>query len=80
MVLIQEDSSFTKHWPMAKIVSIFPSRNGKVWVVQVKTVNSLLNRPTSRLVLLLPQEEDIQDIGEGMAPFGGWGGGGGGEC
>ena len=52
VVLIQEHSPLH---PMAKIVSIFPGRDGKVWVVQLKTANSLLNRPTSWLVLLLPQ-------------------------
>lgn len=65
IVLIKEDNPFTTHWPLAKVISTFPGQDGKVCVVQVKTATSTYKRPTSKIVLILPQQ-----LGKDQSSFG----------
>ena len=36
-------------WPLAKVIKIFPGKDGKVRVVELKTKNGILLRPVQRL-------------------------------
>ena len=53
IVLILGETTFTNHWPMAKVVEVHPDRDGLVRVVTLKTSTSILKRPVAKLSLLL---------------------------
>ena len=61
IVLILDDTSPRSQWPKGKIVEVFPSQDGQVRKVKVKTQDSYLDRPIQKLVLLMrpgnPDEE-----------------------
>ncbi len=56
LVIIREESAFTTHWPLGRIISVFPGKDGKVRVVQVRTATSTFKRPTVKIALILPAE------------------------
>ena len=58
IVLVKEDSPFNNQWPMARIVDVFPGKDGRVRVVTVKTKAGIYKRPITKLVLLHSQADD----------------------
>ena len=72
VVIICEDNPFINHWPLAKIVAVFPGKDGKVRVVQVKTSTGILKRPTAKLALILSHDPDTTESGMDHSSFGGW--------
>ncbi len=57
IVLIKEDGLVSKsHWPMGKIVRIYPGKDGHVQVVPIKTKTGTYKRPTAKIVRLISQE------------------------
>ena len=61
VVLVKEDSLISTHWPLARITATFPGLDGHVRVVTIKTASSSYKRPTTKIVLLLPQDQDGKD-------------------
>ena len=75
IVLLQEDSAFRAEWRLARVTEVYPDRRGNVRNVQVQvkpqqdsTVNYKpskgyeLNRHVSRLIVLVPvEEQDVQE-------------------
>ena len=61
IVLIREENLSRNHWPMAKIIKTEPDKHGIVRSVEIKVGLSksgeTLRRPISKLVLLVPTEE-----------------------
>ena len=61
IVLILEENLSRNHWPMAKIIKTEPDKHGIVRSVEIKVGLSksgeTLRRPISKLVLLVPTEE-----------------------
>ena len=57
VVLIKEDSLVSTHWPMGRIVTTFPGKDGHIRVATVQTQSGIYKRPVAKLVLLLPQDE-----------------------
>ena len=53
IVLMLEDTAPRNQWPCGKIVETFPSEDGRVRKVKVKTRDTHLERPIQKLVLLL---------------------------
>ncbi len=62
-MLIKDEDVRRNQWPMARVVEVFPSSDGMVRSVKVKTASkgdkkaSLLERPIAKLVLLLESED-----------------------
>lgn len=55
IVLIKEDTTFTTHWPAARVMEVHQGQDGLVRVATVKTQTSILKRPVAKLVLLLSE-------------------------
>ena len=55
IVLIKENTTFTAHWPAARVVEVHPGQDGLVRVATVRTQTSTLKRPVAKLVLLLSE-------------------------
>ena len=53
VVIMKDDNVFTNHWPMGRITSVFPGRDGLVRAADVKTSTIVLRRPVAKLVLIL---------------------------
>ena len=51
-VMVIDESSPRNVWPIGVIVEVYPDKQGLVRCVRVKTKNSTLNRPISKLCLL----------------------------
>ena len=51
IVLIGDDKQKRLDWALAKIESMAPSRNGKTYVVILKTRNGIFKRPFSEFTL-----------------------------
>ena len=56
LVLVTSEQTIPSHWPLARVTKTFPGTDGLVRATEVKTATSVLQRPVSKLVLLLPQE------------------------
>ena len=54
IVLLQEDNLIPTRWPLAKITSVYPGKDGIVRVVTVRTARGTYKRPASKVALLLP--------------------------
>ena len=52
-VVITEDSAFTNHWPLGKIIQVFPGKDGLVRAVDVQTATTILRRPTAKQALIV---------------------------
>ncbi|KAG5879334.1 hypothetical protein JTB14_005757 [Gonioctena quinquepunctata] len=48
-ILSKTENAPPLHWPMRRVVYVFPGADGKVRVVTIKTQNRVLNRPVSKL-------------------------------
>ena len=59
IVSLKEDRTFACHWPLAKILQVFPGKDGVVRVAQVKTLTGIVKRPVVKLALL--HRDDNQD-------------------
>ena len=53
-VILQEDNLVRIKWPLGRIVTTYPGRDGLVRVVEVKTSHGIYKRPTTKIALLLP--------------------------
>ena len=42
VVILRDDSLFTNHWPLARVMETFPGKDGLVKVATMKTATSLL--------------------------------------
>jgi hypothetical protein len=51
------NSSPRNTWAMARVVSVHPDKPGLVRIVTVKTKSNILERPVSKLVLLLEADK-----------------------
>lgn len=52
MVLLKEDNSPSLHWPLGRIMEIFPGDDGVVRMVTVKTHSGVYKRSVTRVVPL----------------------------
>jgi len=57
LVLVMNENSPRHAWPLARVTKVYKSDDQLVRSVQVKTRNSLLDRPVNKLCLL----EEAQD-------------------
>ena len=52
IVLVKEDAVFTTHWPLGRVISTFPGKDGRVCVAMVCTPTGTYKRPIAKLVLV----------------------------
>ena len=69
LALLKEESVNRRHWPLVRVVRTYPGKDGRVRVVDVRMPDphlktdkepcrrSILNRPISKLVLLVPAKD-----------------------
>ena len=54
VVVVHEDGMVPTLWPLARVVRVYPGKDGLVRVVDVKTSKGVYKRPVTKLVVLLP--------------------------
>ena len=54
VVVVREDGMVPTLWPLARVVCVYPGKDGLVRVVDVKTSKGVYKRPVTKLVVLLP--------------------------
>ena len=73
VVLIKDDDTFQRCWPMGRIVKEYPGSDGLVRVVDVMSKGKTYRRPIAKLIKLLgekvldtsfPKREDVQANGQ----------------
>ncbi len=64
IILLKDQTNFSHKWPLARIVQTH-GRDGKVRVVTIRTSSGTYKRPTTKIVLLVPQDEDSKDCSLG---------------
>ena len=64
IVLIIDPIIKREKWQMAKVIETDPGPDGKVRSVKVKTASSTLDRPITKLCLLLSKNEYEQSVSE----------------
>ena len=52
IVIVMSPDSPRAHWPLAKVMQVFPGKDGKVRVAQIRMGQKLLKRPVNKLCLL----------------------------
>ena len=57
LVILDDDSSKRRHWPLARVTKATPSKDGVVRVVEVRTKEGTYTRPVTKLLRL---EDDIE--------------------
>ena len=57
LVLLVDDTLPRSRWSLGHILEVFPDKNGLVRTVLVKSQNTLLKRPITKLCLILRKEE-----------------------
>ena len=63
VILRPEKSIFSCHWPLGRIVEVFPGKDNLVRVVLVKTASGTYKRAVTRLSLLFRPSESTQTPG-----------------
>jgi len=61
MVLIKDDVMFGCNWTLGVVKNVYPRKDDKVRVVDIKSNKGLYRRPTSKLVILLNKEENATE-------------------
>jgi hypothetical protein len=64
LVVIKNEDVAPLAWPLGRIASINPGKDGATRVAQVKTAKGIIPRPLNKLVLL-PIERDVQTLPPG---------------
>lgn len=49
VVLLKEDNTKPLNWPLARVIEILPSKDGRIRLVKIKTKNSILTRNITKL-------------------------------
>ena len=57
LVVVKEDAPIRNRWPLAKILNVYPGKDGLVRVAQIKTADGIYIRPIIKLAVILPTEE-----------------------
>lgn len=52
MVVIKEDNMAVCNWPIGRIVSVFPGKDGRIRVASIKTIRGVFKRPISKICIL----------------------------
>ena len=56
IVILQDENLIPAKWPLAKVLQVYPGKDGIIRVATVKTSTGVYKRPVVKLVLLLPSD------------------------
>ena len=59
LVVIHEDNLVPTKWPLTRVLSVHPGKDGFVRVVTLKTSRGVYKRPVSKIALVLPTNTDF---------------------
>ncbi|XP_064116596.1 uncharacterized protein LOC135222440 [Macrobrachium nipponense] len=59
IVLLKDENTPRLHWPLARVTEVLPDSRGVVRSVKLRTQSSELHRPVTKLVLLIPKEDQV---------------------
>ena len=62
IVLLAETDTPRNLWKMALVTNVFPDEKGLVRSVEIKTNQTTIRRPVTKLVLLSPKQESKEDV------------------
>ena len=65
LVLLQIDNCPSMNWPLARIIDIFPGKDGITRVAKLRTAKSTYERPVSKLALLPIDLEEANSVAPG---------------
>lgn len=66
IVLIGDENKKRIYWPMGKIISFFPSSDGLIRSVKLKTSKGELDRPVQRLYPMEASEDEVPKLRNGI--------------
>ena len=55
-VVVQENNLAQTKWELARVIEVYPGKDGLVRVVTIRTSNGTYKRPVTKIALLLPTE------------------------
>ena len=58
VVLLKEEGVVRGQWPMGRVLEVYPSEDGLVRSISVKTGKSTYKRPIHKVVLLMATEQE----------------------
>ena len=67
IVLLADDSAPRQCWPLGRVITPHFDRHGDVRSVDVKTANGVLRRPVNKLCVIIPTNQDEDNIEEILA-------------
>ena len=56
IVFLKDETLVTRTWSLARVVKVYPGKDGLVRVVDLLCQGKVYNRPIHRLVLLVPED------------------------
>ena len=69
VILKPKDHFFNCHWPLARVISTHPGKDGLVRVVTIKTASGTYKRAVTRLSLLFrPEQQSLQEASTNPLP------------
>ena len=66
VVLVVDPNTARGHWPLGRILEVFPGKDGHVRVVRVRISNQTFIRPVTRLCLLDPSPPEVSSFGNNL--------------
>lgn len=64
LVIIREDNMPPSRWRLGRVIEIYPSKDGLVRGVKLRTIQGEYSRPITKLGLLIPSHEDPHQLNE----------------
>jgi hypothetical protein len=61
-VMVVDPNAARGHWPLGRILEVFPGRDKRIRVVRVRIANQTFIRPVTRLCLLVPSHSEHVDM------------------
>ena len=65
IVILRHETTFSCHWPLARVTAVYPGQDGLVRVVMIKTATGHLKRPVVKLALLHRPDSPPQPLPPG---------------
>ncbi len=58
IVILKDETLFPTKWPLARVIDVHPGRDNLVRVVTIKTEKGIYRRPVTKIVVLVPADQD----------------------
>lgn len=61
VVILRDENLFPMNWPLARVIDVHLGKDNLVRVVTIKTERGVYKRPITKIVVLIPADEDRDD-------------------